>query len=223
MGILSKLMTAVRGHATEAGQAIVDKNAVTILRQEIVDSKNNVRQSEEALTRIMADKTIAQDKLVALQKDEATWLSHAKQAKEKGDMDLARQCAEKVADFRNQIAQQTEIVSGFAESVDTLNATIRETRAQIKSVEQKINSIEATEKVQRAQESLSKHMNAGKGQVSSALDSIERIEERQKHKAAQIKASKELSTDPDAALKKRLEASGIGSSNAQADDILNDL
>jgi phage shock protein A len=223
MGIFSKLMTAVRGHATEAGQSLVDANAVTILRQEIIDSKSNVRKSEEALTKIMADKTIAEDKLSSLNKDADNWLSHAKQAKAKEDMDLARQCAEKVADFRNQAAQHEEIVAGFAESVSTLNQAIRETRGQIKSIEQKINSIEATAKVQKAQESLSKHMNSGKGQVSSALDSIDRIEERQKHKSAQLKASKELSTDPDDALKKRLADSGIGSTSAAADDILNDL
>lgn len=223
MSIFNKLITAVRGHATEAGQSLVDANAVTILKQEIVDSKNNVRKSEEALTKIMADKTIAQDKLTSLQKDEATWLAHAKKAKEKDDLDLARQCAEKVADFRNQAAQQTTIVEGFAESVTTLNAAIRETRGQIKSIEQKINSIEATAKVQKAQEGLSAHMDGGRGKVSSAMDSIERIEERQKHKSAQIKASKELSTDPDDALKKRLEASGIGSNAAAADDILNGL
>lgn len=45
MNVLSKIFTAIRGGAREAGEAIVDANAVRIFEQEIADSKNHIKKS----------------------------------------------------------------------------------------------------------------------------------------------------------------------------------
>ena len=54
MAIIEKLLTLIRGSATEAGQAIVDKNSLTILDQEIRDAGIELDRSREALTRLTA-------------------------------------------------------------------------------------------------------------------------------------------------------------------------
>ena len=69
MGIITKIWTAMRGHATEAGQTIVDANALTILDQEMRDADTELRRSKDSLAQVMAkhgDELLAQFGGVAL-------------------------------------------------------------------------------------------------------------------------------------------------------------
>ena len=54
MSIFTKLITAIRGGATEAGQAVVDTQAIRILEQELRDSKKALGDAKMGLTSIMA-------------------------------------------------------------------------------------------------------------------------------------------------------------------------
>ena len=56
MSIFNKLLTAVRGGATEVGEAIVDSQSIRILEQEIRDSKKALNDAKTGLTSIMAEK-----------------------------------------------------------------------------------------------------------------------------------------------------------------------
>ena len=56
MSIFKKLFTAVRGGATEVGEAIVDSQAIRILEQELRDSKTALNDAKTNLTAIMAEK-----------------------------------------------------------------------------------------------------------------------------------------------------------------------
>jgi len=56
MNIFKKLITAVRGGASEVGEAIVDTQAIRILEQELRDSKSALDQAKINLTAIMAEK-----------------------------------------------------------------------------------------------------------------------------------------------------------------------
>ena len=56
MSIFRKLITAVRGGATEVGEAIIDTQAFRILEQEIRDAKRALTQSKQSLTNVVAQK-----------------------------------------------------------------------------------------------------------------------------------------------------------------------
>ncbi|VAW65338.1 PspA/IM30 family protein, partial [hydrothermal vent metagenome] len=56
MSIFKKLFTAVRGGATEVGEAIIDTQAIRILEQELRDSKTALNEAKTNLTAIMAEK-----------------------------------------------------------------------------------------------------------------------------------------------------------------------
>ena len=62
MSIWGKLMTAVRGGATEIGEAIVDNQALRILDQEIRDAGEELNRSKTALANIMAKEKLSNDK-----------------------------------------------------------------------------------------------------------------------------------------------------------------
>ena len=68
MNILSKMMTALRGGATEAGEAIVDSQALRILDQEIRDAANELKQSKDSLAAILARQKVAEEKCSVLEK-----------------------------------------------------------------------------------------------------------------------------------------------------------
>jgi len=63
MNVWSKLLTALRGGANEAGEALVDSQALRILDQEIRDADLELRQSREALAEIMARQKLASERV----------------------------------------------------------------------------------------------------------------------------------------------------------------
>ena len=58
MSLLQKILTLFRGTAHEAGQAVVDANALKILDQEIRDAGNELVRSKEELTKVMAQRQL---------------------------------------------------------------------------------------------------------------------------------------------------------------------
>ncbi len=54
MSVWKKLVTAVKGGATEAAQSVVDSQAIRILEQEIREAKEELRKSDHARTQILA-------------------------------------------------------------------------------------------------------------------------------------------------------------------------
>jgi len=63
MGIFSKLVTALRGGATEVGESIVDSQAMRILDQEIRDADVELIRSKDALVDLMAKKKVIEQKV----------------------------------------------------------------------------------------------------------------------------------------------------------------
>ena len=63
MSVWRKLVTAVKGGATEAAQTVVDSQAIRILEQEIREAKEELRKSDHARTQILAKCKLAQQKV----------------------------------------------------------------------------------------------------------------------------------------------------------------
>ena len=53
MSVWKKLVTAVKGGATEAAEAVADSQAIRILEQEIREAKEELRKSDHARTQIV--------------------------------------------------------------------------------------------------------------------------------------------------------------------------
>ena len=118
MNIWAKMMTALRGGVNEAGEAIVDAQALRILDQEVRDASQALQDSKNSLAEIMARQKVAEEKVAGLKKQIEEHEGYAIKALEKGDEGLAREVAEKIADFENQSAQEEEAAKGFASSAE---------------------------------------------------------------------------------------------------------
>ena len=221
MNILSKMMTALRGGATEAGEAIVDSQALRILDQEIRDAANELKQSKDSLAAILARQKVAEEKCSALEKQIKEYEGYAIKALEKDDEALARELAEKIADFENQLVQEKESASGFENSAKSLRSAIKQAEANLKRIKQQVDTVKATENVQRAQAAVAERHSGSDSRMRTAMDSLERIKEKQALKAAQMSAASEIARETtETSLQTKLQEAGIAPGSHNADDIL---
>lgn len=224
MNIWAKMMTALRGGVNEAGEAIVDSQALRILDQELRDASEELKQSKDSLAAIMARQKLAEEKCTSLKKDIRQHESYAIKALEKGNEALAHEVAEKIADLENQLLSETDTKKGFAENVTKLRITIQQTERNIQRMKQQVDTVKATENVQRAQAAVAERHSGSHSKLRTAMDSLDRIKEKQALKAAQINAASELAEETsDSSLQTKLEEAGIAPDGHSADDILERL
>ena len=221
MNIWSKMITALRGGVNEAGEAIVDSQALRILDQEVRDAGEELKRSKDSLAEIMARQKLAEEKCKQLQKNIEEHEGYAAKALKKGDEALALEVAARIAEYENSLASERDAEQGFAQSVTKLRAAIEQAEKNIKRLKQQVDTVKATENVQRAQAAVAERHSGSDSKMRTAMESLERIKERQALKDAQMKAADEMSkTTGDDSLKSKLEAAGIGTSGASAEDVL---
>ena len=151
MNIWAKMMTALRGGVNEAGEAIVDTQALRILDQEVRDASEELKKSKDGLAEILARQKLSEEKSASLKAKVKEHEGFAMKALEKGDETLARDVAQKIADFENQLALEAEAGTGYEKSANDLRAAIKQTEQNLKRIKQQVDTVKATENVQRAQ------------------------------------------------------------------------
>ena len=224
MSIFRKLITAVRGGATEVGEAIVDTQAIRILEQELRDSKTALNDAKTNLTAIMAEKMGVDRKVKDLSGKIKEHEGYAIQAMDKGDEGLALEVANKIAEFEHELNIQQGILDGYESKVTTLKKMIRQTERNIQAMDREISVVKTTEKVQKANELASAKFSGSNSALRSATDSLERIKARQQKREDQATAALELESEGNSDdLQERLKKAGIVDSASSGSSILDRL
>lgn len=220
MSVWKKLITAVKGGATEAAQSVVDSQAIRILEQEIREAKDELRKSDHARTQILAKCKLAQQKVSSIEQSMAEYEAHARKAAE-SDRQLALDCAQKVAELREERDQEAAMLEQFTQSEKQLAQNIQQAKSNLRRLEQQVDMVKATESVQKAQVAVSsRHMGAN-SKMKTATESLSRIQEKQKLRTAELQAAEELaSSESSSDLEKRLAEAGIKGGKSSADDEL---
>lgn len=224
MNIWAKMITALRGGATEVGEAIVDTQALRILDQEVRDASDELRQSKDALAAIIARQKLAEEKCQQMHEQISKHEGYVTQALDKGEEALALEVAQKIADLENQLRSEESAAQEYAGSAKQLREAIRQAEQNIKRLKQQIDTVKATENVQRAQAAVAERHSGSNSKLQTAMESLERIKEKQAQKSAQMKAATELAQETNEDhLQRKLEKAGIVSSGSSAQDILERL
>ena len=224
MNIFTKLITAVRGGASEVGEAIVDTQAIRILEQELRDAKSALDQSKTSLTAIMAEKMGVDRKVNELNDKIKEHEGYTLKALEKNDESLATDLAGKIAEFEHEVAIQKGILDGYETKVATLKKLIRSTERNIQAMDREISVVKTTEKVQKANDLASAKFSGSTSSLRSATESLERIKERQQKREDQVAAALELETEENSGdLQERLKNAGIINSESSASSVLERL
>lgn len=221
MSVWKKLVTAVKGGANEAAEAVADSQALRILDQEIREAKDELRKSDQALTSIMAKRKLAEQKVASLAQSVSEYEQHAMAASNKGEQALALECAQRVVELREQQDAEQVFVDQFSASEASLRKNITAAKSNLRRMEQQVDMVKATESVQKAQASVSSRHVGANSKMKTAAESLERIQSRQMQSQAEFEAATELAeSESGDALSAKLKSAGIGGSNSSADDEL---
>jgi len=220
MSVWRKLVTAVKGGATEAAQSVADSQAIRILEQEIREAKDELRKSDHARTQILAKCKLAQQKVDSLQASIEQYEAHARKAIDT-DRQLALDCAQKVGDLRAEQDGEQKYLDQFKQSESQLAVNIKQAKSNLKRLEQQVDMVKATESVQKAQVAVSSRHLGANSKMKTATESLSRIQDKQNLRNAELQAAEELATEESSDdLSKRLAEAGIAGGNASADDEL---
>lgn len=222
MAIWTKIITLFRGAAHEAGTAVVDANAMRILDQEVRDAQNALLRSRDDLAKIMAQRKIANDKLSDKKAKQNEYSNYIREALARDNRGLAQEVAVKLAQIEADIATESKIIGDYDSSITKLQTASRQAETVITRLKQQIDTVKATESVQRAQAALAAQTVGTGAKLGTALDSLERIKLRQTERAAQLEVADEMAkaTGEDTDLQRRLAQAGIVAGESSADSIL---
>ncbi|HCM46302.1 MAG TPA: phage shock protein A [Colwellia sp.] len=224
MSIFKKIMTAIRGGASEAGEAIIDANATRIFEQEIRDAGNHLTKAKRDLTGVMAEQMAAKREIDRLTREIIEHEGYVAQALEKGDETLALAVAEKIANLESTLADQQQAHDSFSGSADRLKDLVKKSERQVAEHKRQLSMVKTTESVQKATSAITDNFSSSNSKLLSAKDSLERIKAKQQKFDDKMKAAELLdSEDSDSSLQAQLKAAGIGSQDNSANSVLERL
>ena len=216
-----RLVTAVRGGVNELGEAIADTQALRILDQEIRDNDAELHRVRTALAETMARYKVAQEHLAAANAKLDEYDGYALKALKAGEDALLREIAAKIALLEIERDGHASQVSGYADGIAHLRKVAAHYETNIKRLKQQVDTVRATESVQRAQVAVAQRREGSDVRVRTALDSLERIKRRQAERSAQLEAAEAIAGDPhDDALDAKLRQAGIIADDDRAEAVL---
>jgi phage shock protein A len=224
MSIFKKIMTAIRGGATEVGEAIVDANATRIFEQEIRDAENHLTQAKRDLTGVMAQQMAASREVDRVKREIVEHEGYAVQALEKGDETLALAVAEKIAALESELATQQQALESFEGNANRLKELVKKSERQVAEYKRQLSMVKTTESVQKATSAITDNFSSSNSKLLNAKDSLERIKAKQQKFDDRMKAAEVLeSENSDNSLEAKLKEAGIGQADASANSVLERL
>ena len=224
MSIFRKIITAVRGGAREAGEAIVDANSTRIFEQEIRDSEKHITLAKRDLTEVMAKQMQAARELAQLKASITEHEGYAMQALNKGNEALAIEVAEKIAQLETSLAEQQQANESYLKNTDRLKELIKKSERQLTDYKRQLSMVKTTESVHKATSAITDNFTASNSKLLNAKDSLERIKQKQTLFDDQLKAAEQLdSENGDSSLQSKLKEAGIGAQQSSAQSILERL
>ncbi|MDP7593882.1 MAG: PspA/IM30 family protein [Litorilituus sp.] len=221
MSIFKKIMTAIRGGASEAGEAIVDANATRIFEQEIRDAENHLTKAKRDLTGVVAEQMAAKREVDRLEREITEHEGYAGQALEKNDEALALAVAEKIANLESELATQQQALVSFTGNADRLKELVKKSERQVAEHKRQLSMVKTTESVQKATSAITDNFSSSNSKLLNAKDSLERIKAKQQKFDDKMKAAEVLeSENSDNSLAAQLKAAGIGAQDNSANSVL---
>lgn len=223
MNVWSKLLAAVRGSVNDMGEELVDSQALKILDQEIREADEELKRSREALASMMARQKMGDESVKKLEAKIEEYEGYALKALEKGDEMLALEVAEKIAGLELERNDESDRAAEIAESVTSLRRSVIKAENSIKRLRQQVDTIRATESVQKAQMAVARRQGGGDRKLQTALESLDRIKRRQEQAKAELEAYQVMERQPSDVLEDKLKAAGIIVGDVSAEAVLERL
>lgn len=224
MSIFSKIITALRGGASEAGEAIVDANATRIFAQEIRDAENHLTKAKRDLTGIMAKQMQAKRELDRINRSITEHEGYATSALNQGNEGLALEVAEKIAALEVELNEQQASFDSYDKGAIRLKELVKGTERQLADYQRQLSMVKTTESVQKATAAITDNFSNSNSKLLNAKQSLERIKSKQQDFDDRMQASEDLAAEgSDQSLKDKLSQAGIGEQQTNASSVLDRL
>ncbi|KTT03771.1 hypothetical protein SB14R_03240 [Pseudomonas oryzihabitans] len=208
--IFSKLVTLFRGKVTEAGTAVIDANAATIIDQEIRDARAAIDQGKRELATLMGQDNLLKREIeqleASIQQDEKA----ARAALERGADELAEEVANRIVRTETALEAKRTMSVDYARNIATIKDNLDKSAGTIQQLEQRIQVAKAHQITHRARTNASLASGQANGRMKTAVDSLARMEQRLQQKTATQDALEQLAKEASGAdLDERLRDAGI--------------
>lgn len=232
MSILKNLFTLVKGKTTEAGQAVVDKNAISIFEQQIRDAENALAQAEKELASSMSEKQLKEKQLEQLNEKEITYSNKMEEVVNQYDsttdetqkqkfMELAQKLQAELEDIATEKSQVQTLIDNQNNVINDLKSVLKDSKRSISKNKSEIANLKSQENLNKANENLQSNLSNAANSTSGMNASMERIKQRQEKKSLDLKNKRALQEESDgSSLEKELEAAGIGSKKESTEDFM---
>lgn len=222
MGILKSLFTLGKSFISQAEESIEETQGVRMLEQHIRDAKAELDKAGKSRVDLLARVKLSHDKLKDLRERKASLEARALEALSKNvNPSLINEVAEEIARLENLITAEEQVLSNLEVSRDGVEKAVTATAQRIAQFEQ-MEVVKATEAMQRAQQAVTTSTVGASSSVSTAAESLKRLQTRQAERQARLDAAAQLEKVADGRdLDEKLAEAGIGGSNkSSAQDVL---
>lgn len=222
MGILKSLFTLGKSFISQAEESIEENQGVRMLEQHIRDAKTELDKAGKSRVDLLARVKLSHDKLKDLRERKASLEARALEALSKNvNPSLINEVAEEIARLENLITAEEQVLSNLEVSRDGVEKAVTATAQRIAQFEQQMEVVKATEAMQRAQQAVTTSTVGASSSVSTAAESLKRLQTRQAERQARLDAATQLEKVADGRdLDEKLAEAGIGGSNkSSAQDV----
>ncbi|ELW8595371.1 PspA/IM30 family protein [Salmonella enterica] len=219
MGILKSLFTLGKSFVAQAEEAIDEAQGVRMLEQHIRDAKAELDKAGKSRVDLLARVKLSHDKLNDLRERKASLETRALAAMSKNvEAALLNEVAEEIARLENAILAEEQVLTNLEASRDAVEKAVTATG----QLEQQLEVVKATEAMQRAQQAVTTSTVGAASNVSTAAESLKRLQTRQAERQARLDAAAQLEKVADGRdLDEKLAQAGIGATNkSNAQDVL---
>lgn len=222
MSVLRDLFTALRGGASEVGEAVIDANAVRILEQEIRDAETAIGKAKQSLTRMKGTEIRLKREIGVLDADISDYEQKAMAALNNGEEALATEVAERIAELESDRNDKGSEQASLDTEINKIHAMIKARERTIQKNKRELDKVRTVRELQRATESVSSNFAATGSSEHRVAKALERVKAKQQNwqdrmQAGEWMEEKEGGDDLDAKLREK----GIGDGGSPgASDVL---
>ena len=202
------LITLARGRSADATQALMDANALSLLRQQLRDAATEVQGARKALAVVMAYAEREEGALKKLNTQIRDLEARALEALEQDQEALAVEASEAIANLEAEATATRKTIATYGTEITRLRTVLKGCEAQLTELKRGQRLAEASERAIGLRSAVPAQSN---GSLAEATATLTRLKDRQDHAEATASALTALSSQASAtSISDRLAAAGCG-------------
>lgn len=190
--IWTKLLIALRGGANDTAEAVMARQALRILDQEICAAEEQVGIGRSNLANLMTKQILAAREAEQTREQLNELTRVAANALATGDKHLAMDVAAQIGRLELLLIEDTRIAREYSRSVDNLRQALEMNESKLRALKKQIELVRDTDFVQQAQSSLSTSRREPAARLQIVADALDAIRQQQQETATRLQAEEEL-------------------------------